>query len=197
MHLMWFQISHSWLLVSLGLYFAIMEIILSSGSSFCYVSILYSLWSEQNPLNMTIVVNDMYIKLARWVMGVDMLLCWRGCCCNWIFLLSSQARWCSPCVGSVSSESPLWNLNLVNIECYFLFPLSPFHLLICQFRCFNSLVLQMTVAFTSIMAIFIIERIDERKGMISLVPLVLAGIISIAYWRQAYYFIIIIIFNIC
>ncbi|KAL5096319.1 hypothetical protein RYX36_000646 [Vicia faba] len=43
--------------------------------------------------------------------------------------------------------------------------------------------LPMTVAFTSIIAIFIIERIDERKGMISIVPLVLAGVISIMYWR--------------
>ncbi|KAH7518823.1 hypothetical protein FEM48_Zijuj09G0212000 [Ziziphus jujuba var. spinosa] len=45
--------------------------------------------------------------------------------------------------------------------------------------------LPMTIAFTSIMAIFIIERIDERKGTISVVPLLLAGIISILYWRQA------------
>nr|XP_048337027.1 uncharacterized protein LOC125424249 [Ziziphus jujuba var. spinosa] len=43
--------------------------------------------------------------------------------------------------------------------------------------------LPMTIAFTSIMAIFIIERIDERKGTISVVPLLLAGIISILYWR--------------
>ncbi|CAN1305308.1 hypothetical protein LINPERPRIM_LOCUS26488, partial [Linum perenne] len=43
--------------------------------------------------------------------------------------------------------------------------------------------LPMTIAFTSIIAIFIIERIDEQKGMISLIPLILAGIISIAYWR--------------
>ncbi|KAG1369855.1 hypothetical protein COCNU_15G002210 [Cocos nucifera] len=43
--------------------------------------------------------------------------------------------------------------------------------------------LPMTIAFTSIMAIFIIERIDERTGMTSIVPLVLAGIISILYWR--------------
>ncbi|XP_061337209.1 uncharacterized protein LOC133284229 [Gastrolobium bilobum] len=43
--------------------------------------------------------------------------------------------------------------------------------------------LPMTVAFTSIVAIFIIERIDEKQGMISIIPLVLAGIISIVYWR--------------
>jgi hypothetical protein len=41
----------------------------------------------------------------------------------------------------------------------------------------------MTVAFTSIVAIFIIERIDERKGTVSIIPLLLAGVISIAYWR--------------
>jgi len=45
----------------------------------------------------------------------------------------------------------------------------------------------MTIAFTSVMSIFIIERIDERKGTISLIPLLMAGIISILYWRQAHY----------
>ncbi|WVZ02323.1 hypothetical protein V8G54_023129 [Vigna mungo] len=48
--------------------------------------------------------------------------------------------------------------------------------------------LPMTVAFTSIIAIFIIERIDERKGTVSIIPLLLAGIISIVYWRQAHWF---------
>ncbi|KAJ1704181.1 hypothetical protein LUZ63_003960 [Rhynchospora breviuscula] len=43
--------------------------------------------------------------------------------------------------------------------------------------------LPMTVAFTSIMAIFIIERVDEKKGTISLLPLFLAGVLSIMYWR--------------
>ncbi|ESW05139.1 hypothetical protein PHAVU_011G155400 [Phaseolus vulgaris] len=43
--------------------------------------------------------------------------------------------------------------------------------------------LPMTVAFTSIIAIFIIERIDEWKGTVSIIPLLLAGIISIVYWR--------------
>ncbi|KAK7843351.1 protein rdm16 [Quercus suber] len=47
--------------------------------------------------------------------------------------------------------------------------------------------LPMTIAFTSVMSIFIIERIDERKGTISLIPLLMAGIISILYWRQAHY----------
>lgn len=41
----------------------------------------------------------------------------------------------------------------------------------------------MTIAFTSIIAIFIIERIDERKGTVSLIPLLLAGVVSILYWR--------------
>ncbi|KAL3382377.1 hypothetical protein AABB24_002095 [Solanum stoloniferum] len=43
--------------------------------------------------------------------------------------------------------------------------------------------LPMTVAFTSIIGIFIIERIDERKGTVSLIPLILAGVVSIMYWR--------------
>ncbi|KAH9625214.1 hypothetical protein KSS87_003594 [Heliosperma pusillum] len=43
--------------------------------------------------------------------------------------------------------------------------------------------LPMTIAFTSLVAVFIIERIDERKGTISIIPLILAGIISILYWR--------------
>ncbi|BBG96136.1 senescence associated gene 18 [Prunus dulcis] len=42
--------------------------------------------------------------------------------------------------------------------------------------------LPMTIAFTSIIAIFIIERIDERKGTISIIPLLLAGIISILFF---------------
>ncbi|KAL2904645.1 Leucine--tRNA ligase, partial [Bienertia sinuspersici] len=43
--------------------------------------------------------------------------------------------------------------------------------------------LPMTVAFTSLVAIFIIERVDEQKGTASILPLLLAGIISILYWR--------------
>lgn len=43
--------------------------------------------------------------------------------------------------------------------------------------------LPMTIAFTSIVAIFIIERIDVQKGTASLIPLLLAGVISIMYWR--------------
>ncbi|KAK4438295.1 hypothetical protein Salat_0163800 [Sesamum alatum] len=43
--------------------------------------------------------------------------------------------------------------------------------------------LPMTVAFTSIIAIFIIERVDERKGTFSIIPLLLAGVVSILYWR--------------
>ncbi|KAH9751542.1 hypothetical protein KPL71_014333 [Citrus sinensis] len=42
--------------------------------------------------------------------------------------------------------------------------------------------LPMTIAFTSIIAIFIIERIDEHKGTVSLIPLLLAGVVSILYW---------------
>ncbi|RWR82113.1 Senescence associated protein 18 isoform 1 [Cinnamomum micranthum f. kanehirae] len=43
--------------------------------------------------------------------------------------------------------------------------------------------LPMTIAFTSIMAVFIIERIDAKTGTVSILPLVVAGIISILYWR--------------
>ncbi|KNA19999.1 hypothetical protein SOVF_056380 [Spinacia oleracea] len=43
--------------------------------------------------------------------------------------------------------------------------------------------LPMTIAFTSLVAIFIMERIDEKKGTASIIPLILAGIISILYWR--------------
>ncbi|RCV29164.1 hypothetical protein SEVIR_5G468500v4 [Setaria viridis] len=42
--------------------------------------------------------------------------------------------------------------------------------------------LPMTIAFTSIMAIFIIERVDDRAGAKSLAPLVIAGALSILYW---------------
>ncbi|KAK7399608.1 hypothetical protein VNO78_10793 [Psophocarpus tetragonolobus] len=41
----------------------------------------------------------------------------------------------------------------------------------------------MAVAFASLLAILIIERIDAKKGSISIVLLVTAGIISIVYWR--------------
>lgn len=43
--------------------------------------------------------------------------------------------------------------------------------------------LPMTIAFTSIIAIFVIERVDEKKGTLSIAPLILAGIVSILYWR--------------
>ncbi|KAL6853383.1 hypothetical protein ACP4OV_019412 [Aristida adscensionis] len=43
--------------------------------------------------------------------------------------------------------------------------------------------LPMTIAFTSIIAIFIIERVDDRTGAKSLAPLVIAGALSIMYWR--------------
>ncbi|KAM3355029.1 hypothetical protein ACQJBY_025661 [Aegilops geniculata] len=42
--------------------------------------------------------------------------------------------------------------------------------------------LPMTIAFTSIVAIFIIERVDDRAGTKSLAPLVIAGALSILYW---------------
>ena len=46
----------------------------------------------------------------------------------------------------------------------------------------------MTVAFASLVAILIIERIDEKNGMISIVPLIMGAISTIVYWRQACFF---------
>ncbi|KAH7387222.1 hypothetical protein KP509_16G011300 [Ceratopteris richardii] len=43
--------------------------------------------------------------------------------------------------------------------------------------------LPMAIAVSSILAVFIIERIDERKGTAALFPLLLAGVLSIIYWR--------------
>lgn len=43
--------------------------------------------------------------------------------------------------------------------------------------------LPMTIAFTTIVAIFIIERIDEKTGTASIAPLIVAGVLSILYWR--------------
>lgn len=43
----------------------------------------------------------------------------------------------------------------------------------------------MTIAFASVMAVFIIERIDETTGQASLFPLLIAGAGSVAYWRWA------------
>ncbi|KAJ7541909.1 hypothetical protein O6H91_10G081800 [Diphasiastrum complanatum] len=45
--------------------------------------------------------------------------------------------------------------------------------------------LPMAVAYSSIMSVFVVERIDERTGNASLFPLIAAGIVSIAYWRFA------------
>ncbi|KAL3692087.1 hypothetical protein R1sor_005738 [Riccia sorocarpa] len=42
--------------------------------------------------------------------------------------------------------------------------------------------LPMTIAFTSVMAVFIIERIDELTGRASIAPLLGAGVVSVAYW---------------
>ncbi|XP_028753280.1 uncharacterized protein LOC114712887 [Neltuma alba] len=43
--------------------------------------------------------------------------------------------------------------------------------------------LPMTVGAVSVLAIFIIERIDEKKGTMSIIPLNVAGIFSVVYWR--------------
>ncbi|KAG0578880.1 hypothetical protein KC19_4G056400 [Ceratodon purpureus] len=45
--------------------------------------------------------------------------------------------------------------------------------------------LPMTVGFASVMAVFIIERIDETTGRASIFPLLIAGAGSVAYWRFA------------
>ncbi|KAH0451523.1 hypothetical protein IEQ34_018822 [Dendrobium chrysotoxum] len=42
--------------------------------------------------------------------------------------------------------------------------------------------LPMTIAFTSIVAIFIIERIDEKTGTTSIAPLIVAGVLSILFF---------------
>ncbi len=44
----------------------------------------------------------------------------------------------------------------------------------------------MTIAFASVMAVFIIERIDETTGRDSLVPLLIVGAGSVAYWRSVW-----------
>ncbi|QCD84653.1 uncharacterized protein LOC114179366 [Vigna unguiculata] len=41
----------------------------------------------------------------------------------------------------------------------------------------------MTIAFASLMATLIIERIDPKKGTHAIVPLIMIGIISNVYWR--------------
>jgi hypothetical protein len=40
----------------------------------------------------------------------------------------------------------------------------------------------MTIAFASVMAVFIIERIDETTGRASVFPLLLVGAGSVGYW---------------
>jgi len=48
----------------------------------------------------------------------------------------------------------------------------------------------MSVAFASLMAILIIERIDVKKGTLAIAPLIMMGIISNVYWRQGFFFIL-------
>lgn len=43
----------------------------------------------------------------------------------------------------------------------------------------------MTVAFTSLVAIFVIERVSEKGGAVLLFPAVVVGAASVAYWRYA------------
>ncbi|GAQ90032.1 hypothetical protein KFL_005910070 [Klebsormidium nitens] len=43
--------------------------------------------------------------------------------------------------------------------------------------------LPMTVAFTSLVVLFVVERLSERGGTVALLPALAAGIASVAYWR--------------
>lgn len=63
-------------------------------------------------------------------------------------------------------------------------------ILVWQFWFLNfCLLLEMSVAFASLMAILIIERIDVKIGTISIFPLIMAAMISSVYWRQAQFFV--------
>ncbi|KAL8168326.1 hypothetical protein V2J09_009825 [Rumex salicifolius] len=44
--------------------------------------------------------------------------------------------------------------------------------------------LPMTIAFVSIAAIFVIERIDERKGTLFIIPFLVAGVVSILFFED-------------
>lgn len=105
------------------------------------------------------------------IISSQTMLAWCGIGCPWVpFTEVEFSHYRSPFLLQTCSAPSFFPM------CHLWFP--------------NCLLLQMTVAFTSIMAIFIIERIDERKGMISIMPLVLVGIISIVYWRQACCFVL-------
>ncbi|VFQ96313.1 unnamed protein product [Cuscuta campestris] len=41
----------------------------------------------------------------------------------------------------------------------------------------------MAVAMAGILTIFVIERVDEKKGVLSLIPFLLCGVGSVFYWR--------------
>ncbi|VFQ59049.1 unnamed protein product [Cuscuta campestris] len=43
--------------------------------------------------------------------------------------------------------------------------------------------LPMAVAMAGILTIFVIERVDEKKGVLSLIPFLLCGVGSVFYWR--------------
>ncbi|MED6119357.1 hypothetical protein PIB30_010864 [Stylosanthes scabra] len=45
----------------------------------------------------------------------------------------------------------------------------------------------MAVTFASLVATLITERIDEKKGIISIAPLNIGAISAVVYWRQAYF----------
>ncbi|CAH9074627.1 unnamed protein product [Cuscuta epithymum] len=43
--------------------------------------------------------------------------------------------------------------------------------------------LPMAIAMAGILTIFVIERVDDRRGVYSLIPFVLASVASVFYWR--------------
>lgn len=50
--------------------------------------------------------------------------------------------------------------------------------------CAPAPALQMTVAFTSLVVLFVVERLSERGGTLALLPALAAGVASVAYWRS-------------
>lgn len=187
MHLMWYQISHSWLLVSLGLYFVIMGTILSSGIFILSPSIPLAyvicmvLWTIYIIIELKFVAK---VCKVRYGVGHAFMLLWLQSLLGLHTIISGQTimvlcgtgyRWVPPMEVEFSHSHYCSTIQVLTIPS---FPSLYWFLNFCLF-------LEMTVAFTSLMAILIIERIDAKKGTISILPLVLAGIISSVYWRQA------------
>ncbi|KZV30372.1 hypothetical protein F511_36979 [Dorcoceras hygrometricum] len=112
------------------------------------------------------------------VVGViGLVLCYHG---NYFKLRGDIIPCAHGCIKSLQGELWGWTFFFIGVAAV-AFGSSYYHL-----RPDNSTLvwdrLPMTVAFTSIVAIFIIERVDARKGTLSITPLILAGVISILYW---------------